>query len=184
MELDALPDWIADASPLGKVPVMRADGIAIFDSSVIAELIDEVEVPSLHPADIRERARHRSWIVFAAELLSAQVAAYAAASERTHEKKLALMHQYAARLGRRLGSGPWFGGTRFSLVDAAYAPFFVRVAAMQEASSSLGTLSPELQGWSDRLLDRPSVVRSIPPDFAARYADFIRAKGSWLLAGD
>jgi len=58
------PDWFLDISPHGKVPVLKVDDEVLFESNAIAEYLDEVFEPRLHPADPIKRARNRAWTDF------------------------------------------------------------------------------------------------------------------------
>ena len=59
------PDWFLKISPHGKVPVLKlADGTALFESNAIAEYLDEVIAPQLHPTDPVLRAKNRAWTDF------------------------------------------------------------------------------------------------------------------------
>lgn len=184
VDLDDPPDWLAGVSPLGKVPVLRTRGKAIFDSAVINEYLDETIEPSLYPVDALERALQRSWVAFAGELLTAQVAVYKAKSLRSFEEKLEKLGELVRVLAAAPVAGPFFGGARFSLVDAAYAPFFLRARLMQGRHEALERLPPGLEDWADVLARRPSVIRSLPPGFQSGYLDFLKAKGSWLLGSN
>ena len=184
VDLDDPPDWLAGVSPLGKVPVLRTRGKAIFDSAVINEYLDETIEPSLYPVDALERALQRSWIAFAGELLTAQVAAYKAKSRRSFEEKLEKLGERVMLLAAAPVAGPYFGGARFSPVDAAYAPFFLRTRIMAGRHEGLGPLPAGLEAWADALAERPSVIRSVPPEFESGYLDFLKAKGSWLLGSN
>jgi glutathione S-transferase len=59
---DSPPEWFNELSPTGKVPVLDVDGTAIFESSVIAEYLDEVNPPSIHPSDPLLKATNRAWV--------------------------------------------------------------------------------------------------------------------------
>jgi glutathione S-transferase len=181
VDLTKTPAWFDAVSPLGKVPILRVDGKTLFDSAVINEFLDDVLPPSLHPGDAFDRARQRSWISFAGELVQTQLAAYTADSERAHSEKLEEMKRLIDPLADVVGPGPFFAGERFALVDTAYAPFFLRERLMHREFPSLGTLPEGLQSWGDALLARSSVKRSIPKRFDDGYRQFLRAKGSWLL---
>ena len=50
------PDWFLEISPHGKVPVLRVDDQVLFESNAIAEYLDEVVSPRLHPENPIERA--------------------------------------------------------------------------------------------------------------------------------
>lgn len=181
IDLNKPPAWFDAVSPLGKVPVLRVDGKSLFDSTVINEFLDDVLAPPLQPADPFDRAWQGSWTAFAAELLQAQLAAYSAESESAHRDKLEEMNRLIALLADAVDPAPFFGGEEFALVDAAYAPFFLRVQRLHGAFPSLGVLPAKLRPWSDALLTRTSVKGSIPQPFDDGYRRFLRGKGSWLL---
>lgn len=181
IELDNPPDWFPTVSPLKKVPVLRVRGKTLFDSAVINEYLDETIPPALHPGDELERALNRSWIAYAGELLSAQLAVFKAGSEKSFDIRLTHFLGLVAKLETAPINGPFFGGGRFSLVDAAYAPFFIRAQLMAGRHEALSIRSPVLSDWAEALLDRPSVIRSQPQDFGAGYPAFLAKKGAWLL---
>ena len=45
------PDWFLKVSPHGKVPVLVVDEQPLFESNAIAEFLDEMVPPRLHPED-------------------------------------------------------------------------------------------------------------------------------------
>ncbi|MDQ7075771.1 MAG: glutathione S-transferase N-terminal domain-containing protein [Gammaproteobacteria bacterium] len=53
VDLEDLPDWFQEVSPLGKVPVLRVQDTVVFESAVIAEYLEECYAPSLHPTILR-----------------------------------------------------------------------------------------------------------------------------------
>ena len=61
---------------------------------------------------------------------------------------------------------PWFNGDDFSMMDVYAAPYFIRVEFYKK-HFKLDILDgfENLQGWSDRVLARPSVQKSIVKDF-------------------
>src|SRR5687768_8765101 len=127
IDLDDKPGWFLELSPLGKVPVLvvEQDGKeqVLFESSVIAEYLDEILEPRLHPADPLERARHRAWIEFASATLADIYGLYTG-DEAQHAAKIEAIETKFQRLETILGDGPYFAGESFSLVDAAFAPAF------------------------------------------------------------
>jgi len=64
IDLAAKPGWFTALSPLGKVPALKVAQanrqVAIFESAVILEYLEETEPHPLHPADPLGRAEHRS----------------------------------------------------------------------------------------------------------------------------
>ena len=179
------PAWLGDISPQAKVPVLRLDDKAYFDSAVISELVDELKTPRLLPRIKLERARHRCWIAYSQQVLAAQMSLYAAPTRKRFTDRLKTLGESLGCLEQALSAGPYFGGDHFSLVDAAYAPFFVRARIMETEDPRLAALVPEsLRAWGQALVDRPSVQASIPHGFPRIYRAFIRGKGSWLLKKD
>ncbi|MBV8166782.1 MAG: glutathione S-transferase family protein, partial [Alphaproteobacteria bacterium] len=115
VDLANKPGWFLALSPLGKTPVLRVGGRAIFESAVILEYLEETAPRPLHPADALQRAEHRAWIEFGSALLNDIAALYGAKDAAAFEGKVASLTAKFARLEDRLG-GPWFDGGRFSLV--------------------------------------------------------------------
>lgn len=179
IDLADKPEWFAEASPLGKVPVLQTDGASIFESQVIAEYLDEVTEGSLHPEDPLERARHRSWIAFASETLNAIGAFYSAPAERFEEKRIAL-----AGMFRKVApevAGPFFEGDGFHMVDAAWGPVF-RYLDVFDRIGSFGLLedSPEVAHWRRSLGARPTVANAVPAGYPGRLMDFLIMRNAEL----
>src|ERR1700709_1348997 len=62
IEPDNRPDWFLAISPHKKVPVLRIDDkVSLFESSAIAEYLDDTIEPRLHPEDHIARAVNRAW---------------------------------------------------------------------------------------------------------------------------
>src|SRR6185503_201029 len=64
VDLAEKPAWFLAQSPLGKTPLLQVDDVALFESSVICEYLEETTPHPLHPGDPLERARHRGWMEF------------------------------------------------------------------------------------------------------------------------
>src|SRR6266568_1881824 len=124
IDLANKPDWFLKLSPLGKTPVLQVGDVAIFESAVILEYLEETQPHHLHPADALTRAEHRAWIEFGSAVLSDIVGFYAAQDEATFKVKTAQLEQRFARLESRVAAAPWFDGESFSLVDAVFGPVF------------------------------------------------------------
>ncbi|MDQ7050759.1 MAG: glutathione S-transferase family protein [Enterobacterales bacterium] len=125
IDLKSPPDWFANVSPLGKVPVLRVGDAIIFESAVIAEYLDEKYQPSLHPINLIAKAHHRSWTEFASDITNNMFMMLYAKTEKSFKdlqsKIKKQLHQVEQVLDKQ---GPLFAGEHFSIVDAAYAPIF------------------------------------------------------------
>ena len=185
IDLANKPDWFLKLSPLGKVPVLVVDQDGkeevLFESAVIAEYLDEVLEPKLHPADPLEKARHRAWIEFASATLADIYGFYTTPDRDTFEAKREAIAAKFDRLEAQLGTGPYFAGDRFSIVDAAFAPAF-RYFDLFDRLTDYKLLDgkPKLQAWRRALADRPSVRNAVVADFQDRLRDYVRDKAGYL----
>ncbi len=181
VDLANKPGWFKAISPLGKVPLLQVGDAAIFESAVIVEYLEETQAHPLHPADPLRRAEHRAWIEFGSSILADIWGFYTAPDDAALQAKTRALTEKFARLEQRLGDGPYFDGVRFSLVDAAFAPVF-RYFDLFERIGDFGILygKPKLDSWRRALAQRPSVVRSVAPDFSERLRSFVAARNSCL----
>jgi glutathione S-transferase len=181
IDLAAKPDWFIEISPLGKTPVLVTEGVAIFESAVIAEYLDETGPNSLHPTDALTRARHRGWIEFASAMLNDIAVLYSASTEVAFDDRRAAIRAKAEQLERQLGDGCCFEGMTFGLVDAAFGPVF-RYFDTFDALSVGGMLDglPKLAGWRARLAARPSVRDAVSEDYPALLRMFLARRSSHL----
>lgn len=177
-----IPDWFKKISPTGKVPLLKVDDEhIIFESAVINEFIDEISEGSLHPEDPVLKAKNRAWIEYGSECLVTLQQIISVPIIKFHDahKKLLLS---MARLERNLGDGPYFNGDDFSLVDAAYAPFFLRLGILTSIKEDLfpSEKFPKVEAWSRQLLKLPPVTKSVVPEFPKLYIAFIlKRKGNF-----
>ena len=176
------PLWFLEISPFAKVPVLRVNGKeVIFESAVINEYIDEVTPGRLHPRDPLKRAMNRAWIEFGSACLNDAFRLALVKSEEEYNDVLENLLEKFDRLEDTLGKGPFFNGARFSLIDAAYAPLFIR---LQIKASIVPNYSreqyPRVAAWSDTLLALNEVRKSAVPDLASLYKAMIGAKRGYL----
>ena len=167
---DTKQDWFLEISPHGKVPVLKVDDDVLFESNAIAEFLDEMVPPRLHPEDPIKRARNRAWTDFASSWSGALGKVSYAKTKEDHAKALedlpATLQKIEDSLERRENDGPYFNGDQLCLVDAAYAPFLMRFNIV-EGINPTGALEgfPKLKAWSEALLSNQAVIDSVPEDF-------------------
>ncbi len=166
IDLNSPPGWFKEVSPLGKVPVLRVGDQSVFESAVIMEYLDEVNPPSLHPSDPLRKALNRAWIEFGSELFMGQFQMLRAPDAESFGKKLQALKDNLAKLETHV-AGPYFNGDEFNLIDAAYAPYFMR-ARLLESWHPLGLLKglPKVEAWAEHLHDRDSVEHSVIENFS------------------
>ncbi len=174
------PEWFKEISPLGKVPLLKVDGEVLFESAVISEYIDETTEGILHPQDPLQRARHRGWIEFASSCLEVIYTINTTESEETYDESLQTMRERLARIEETAvdESGPLFSGEAFSLVDAAFAPLFMRLDLLRKLVDfdALQGL-PKVAAWSEALLQRSSVQQSVVEEFPMMFRGMLKMKG-------
>ncbi len=186
VDLQDKPDWFLQLSPRGKVPVLVADGIPIFESHAICEFLEEiVPEPPMFPSDPVLRARDRAWFVFASEdLLSNQYALQYEAEEAKVKKAILHLETKYARLEKELQGRSFLSGdgTRFGLADVACAPALYKARDLKKRGLvDLLAKTPHVMAWSERILSRPSVENSVPEDYEARFDAGLAQRGGWLV---
>jgi glutathione S-transferase len=181
VDLAAKPDWFLAISPLGKTPVLKVGDTAIFESAVILEYLEDTRSPPLHPSDPLDRADHRAWIEVSSSILNDIAGFYAAATPDAFAAKTRALQEKFGCVEGRLSVGPYFAGSRFSLVDVAFAPVFRYFDAF-ETIADFGILEgkPKTAKWRKALRERPSVRAAVASEYAARLRAFLLARKSWL----
>lgn len=190
IESDSRPDWFRAISPHNKVPVLRLDDrVSLFESGAICEYLDETAQPRLHPEDPVERAVNRAWIEYMPTFVELASAHAYADSEADFDKAAAKVPDVFEKLEKALerqsgthgGSGPFFNGAKYSLVDAAYAPFLQRHLFL-ERIRKLGHIDkfPRLKAWAEALAERPSTHSFPPAEYEAMYRDMVKRRNKWI----
>lgn len=186
VDLQDKPDWFLEISPHGKVPVLKVDDDILFESNAIAEYLDEMVGPRLHPADPVKRARNRAWTDFVPDFSSALSKIIYAKTKEAMEQGLASAPKALSRLEQALANergndGPYFNGDELCLVDAAYAPFLRRLA-IAEGMLRTGLLGdfPLVQAWSDALMANDHVIDSLAPNYAEEFEANLKRRGTYL----
>lgn len=181
IDLDAPPEWFLEMSPLGKVPLLQVDGTVLFESAVINEFLDETHPPRMLPEAALQRARARAWIEFASGQIGRQYMMLTVATEAAFDEQRRASRRELVHLEAALGAGPLYAGEHFSLVDAAIAPWFMRLRLMEDAHA-LGMLDgmPKLAAWGQALCARESVRQSVPEHFDAQFRARFRRHEGWF----
>ena len=181
VDLANKPDWFLRVSPLGKTPVLLVGDSAIFESAVICEYLDETTSPRMHPDPPLDRARHRSWIEFGSSILALVAAFYNAEDEAALARQADAIRSRFVQLESELGSGPYFAGPAFSIVDAVFAPVFRYFDVFDDiADFGVWTGLPKVRQWRLALANRPSTGASVGADYPERLRRFLVARGSAL----
>lgn len=187
IDLANKPDWFLKLSPLGKVPVLVVttdkSEVALFESNVICEYIEETQAGGkLHPDDALKRAEHRAWMEFGSVILGDLWGLEITTDPSTFESKRQALAAKFARVEAALGSGRYFGGDAFSLVDAVFAPIF-RYFDVFDELTELGIFRdlPKVRAWRAELAKRPSVRSAVGADYPQLLRAFLVRHDAHLL---
>jgi glutathione S-transferase len=187
IDLANKPDWFLKISPLGKVPVLvvatEQGEVALFESNVICEYIEETQAGvKLHPADPLKRAEHRAWMEFGSAILGDLWGLETTTDAAIFETKRQAIIAKFSRVEAALGTGPFFAGQAFSLVDAVFAPIF-RYFDVFDDVSELGIFKDfaKVRAWRAELAKRPSVKTAVGADYPQLLRAFLVRHDAHLL---
>ncbi|WP_018152216.1 glutathione S-transferase family protein [Leeia oryzae] len=183
IDLANKPDWFLALSPLGKTPLLLVDGQPVFESAVICEYLEDTTPHQLHPADPLVRAQHRGWIEFASSVLGVIAGLYGAQTEPALATRVAELRSKFATLEAALGEGPYFAGSPFSIVDAAFGPVF-RYFDVFDTVEDFGVFeaTPKVRQWRAALRQRASVKNAVSADYPELLRTFLARRDSALSA--
>ncbi len=184
IDLANRPEWFMKTSPFGKVPVLRTGNAVIFESAVINEYIDEICPPAMHPADPLQRAINRAWIEFGSGMLVSQYEMMTSKDKAGFDAKSQEIRDKLAQIEAQLSSsGNFFNGEKFSLIDAAIAPLFMRLNILEQHISSVKFITtPRLTKWRDAMLAMPSVQKSVIPEFSEKLLKYLQQGNSYIAS--
>jgi len=173
----------APASPLGLVPALeytREPGLVdcIQDTMACMEYVDEAfEGPALLPAgNPALRARVRAWCSFANAHIVPLCSSYISASTKSkqdEEEVLPLLLERLEAFGQAMaplqaeelsaGTGAYFLGETFSMVDITLFPWWWRLIGVAGGSSQIPNRDAfdRLRAWGDTCGRRPSVGNTL-----------------------
>jgi glutathione S-transferase len=187
VNLQDKPDWFLDISPHGKVPVLKVGDQILFESNAIAEYLDEVVQPRLHPEDPLARAKNRAWTDFVPTFASALTSIHYSKTREDMEEALANAPEKLSKIeGALVGrgnDGPYFNGSDIALVDAAYAPFFQRHLFVDKVlKNNIIDGYPLTKAWAETLLSDERVTGAVPDNFAEEFIAGIKRRGAYAAA--
>ncbi|WPE16119.1 glutathione S-transferase family protein [Candidatus Thioglobus autotrophicus] len=156
------PDWFKAISPTGQVPLLKVDDQVVFESSVIAEFINDISTTDIHPKDVIQKANNRSWIAFSGDMLGDMFGIVTGDEEKFNTAKKALFGKLA-KIESVKDSKTFFNGDEFNMIDAAFAPIFMRLSWINEFTDNALSLAEfkNLNAWSDAVLALDVVKNSV-----------------------
>jgi glutathione S-transferase len=164
------PARLRELNPVNRVPVLEVDGVAIRESSVICEWLEETHPdPPLWPQDAAQRGWARGWSKFIDDgavvsfFLGMRKLAFGPA-EGDPEDVVAQLHGKVPaqwqRLEPALGvhEGPWVCGKQFTYADIAAMALAVRIPQWAPALAPDPDATPLVAAWLQALRERPSAA--------------------------
>ena len=175
------PDWFKEISPTGQVPLLKADDKIIFESSVIGEFVNDIGVLDLHPKDAIVKANNRSWIAFSSSLFDDLFGLVIGDEDKFNASKTALFTKLS-KIESAKGDDKFFNGDDFTMIDAAIAPFFMRLAWINEFSDNTLSITElkHLNTWSKAVLCLDIVKNSVVEGLDDVYYSNIEAREGHL----
>jgi glutathione S-transferase len=162
------PPRLRELNPTNRVPVLEVNGMALRESSVICEYLEEAYPdPPLWPADPVLRGWARGWTRYIDDeasvnyFLGMRKASFDKSDsdpddivERLHGRLPARFATLDAVLGEH--DGPWLCGEQFTLADVAAMALAVRLPAWSPALVPRADTTPRVAAWFEALRGRPS----------------------------
>lgn len=176
------PDWFKKVSPLGQVPLLKIDNEAIFEATVISELINDISPKSLHPTNHIEKAKNRSWIEFSSNILMDLFKIISATNKENFEQEKNNLFNKLTYLEKIKNNNTFFNDNDFLIIDAAYAPIFMRLNWLNKLTNNLFSINAlfKLNSWSNHLLNDSDVKTSVVEGLEGMYRNMIMAKNGYL----
>lgn len=183
IDLANKPDWFLEISPMGKVPVLRVGETTLFESDVIAEYLEEVHSPQLHPSDALDKGLHRAWMSYIAGLGGPGYQLMTVDNEEGARKAADDANTKLARIEEQV-VGPFFSGEKFQLIDACSASFLQRLLWCDARAPQLGLFknAPKSRAWAEALVAHDAVKASLKEDILDIFDDYVVKHGAWLAS--
>lgn len=173
--LRILPDRFVAASPRLEVPALVDGDLAVFDSRIILEYLEDAfPDPPLRPADPAGRARARMLEEIADTQFEAanwalgEIRFFGRAegdqARRLTEAAAGAIARHLDRLEAELAERSHLSGRSFGLADVALVP---HVTAADFFGFGPGPERPRLDAWLERMRSRDSVRRDLEEVLAA-----------------
>ncbi|GKZ18481.1 hypothetical protein AbraIFM66951_003360 [Aspergillus brasiliensis] len=125
------PQSLLDVNPRGLVPALRHGDWGSYESSVLLEYLEDLNVgtPLLPPGDAKLRAHCRLWTDFINRHIVPNF--YRVLQEQDTQKQIAnaqeLRDAFNTLVGAADAQGPFFLGAQISFVDVQVAPWIIRL---------------------------------------------------------
>ncbi|MEM7197097.1 MAG: glutathione S-transferase family protein [Pseudomonadota bacterium] len=168
------PVWFLEISPTGQVPILITDdNIALFESSAIAEYLDEVFPPLQPDLTPEQRALERAWCFQATKHYLVQCSAQRSSDWDTLHTRAEKLGAAFTRAENMLGRGPYFHGDVLGNIDVAWVPLLHRAAIINRYSGfDFLKPFPKVRSWQAALLETDMLIQSVDDAFEDAFKAF------------
>ncbi len=175
------PNWFKKISPTGEVPLLKVDDKIVFESSVIGEFINDIGALDLYPKDAISKANNRSWVQFSSLLFNDLSVAVTGNEDEFNTSKASLFAKLD-KIEIAKSDNKFFNGNNFTIIDAAIAPFFMRLAWINKFTNNTISIIEfkHLNAWSDAILAVKIVKTSVIKNLDDVYYSNIEAREGYL----
>jgi glutathione S-transferase len=175
------PDWFKAISPTGQVPLLKADDEVIFESSVISEFANDISENDLHPSNAIQKAKNRAWIEFSSKMFD-DLFNLVTGDKETYAKAKESLFAKFAKVEAVKGTDTFFNGADFAMIDAAFAPIFMRLSWINEFTDNALSFNEfsNLSAWSEAILAVDEVKGSVSEGIDDVYYSNIEAREGHL----
>jgi RNA polymerase-associated protein len=154
-----LPEDVMDLNPYGSVPTLVDRDLALYDSRIIAEYLDErFPHPPLLPVDPVSRASSRLYMYRVEKDWYSKVDTILSGGKAATKARKELKEELTAA-APVLAAKPFFMSDEFSLVDASIAPLLWRLPALGIELG--GAAAKAVNTYAARLFTRDAFVLSL-----------------------
>lgn len=159
VDLNKLPEDLAELNPYNTVPTLVDRDLVIYDSRIIIEYLDErFPHPPLMPVDPVSRAKTRiallrvehDWFPLVHDILTKSEKVVTKARKELRESLIASAEVFKAK--------PYFLSDEFSLVDATIAPILWRLPVL---GIELPKEAKPVLTYADRIFKRKTFIESL-----------------------
>lgn len=171
IDLRDMPRWYRELSPNQSVPLLVHDDRVIPESLIIMQYLDEeFGGLKLTPEDAYGRARLR----LALEAVGSRLVGKILPAFKNADPVLPPDSELWAGLEEGLDEeGPFWLGSRLTLVDLAAYPWFERWPLIEQSTGRKLNLPPRLKRWLNAVSTQPAVLKEARP--SQFYLDYFAA---------
>lgn len=159
VDAEDLPAPVLEANPYGTVPTLVDRDLALYESQIIMEYLDErFPHPPLLPVDPVGRANARLFMYRVDRDWYALMGRINRSDEQTAAEAREALRESLTASAPIFGASPFFMSEEFSLVDCCVAPLLWRLPAL---GVDLPASAVAVTQYSTRLFEWPSFRRSL-----------------------